>query len=168
MNAIPVASNKFSIFNLRSEFCISLLSLVIFAVVLVAGFAVAEQGFALIGTWQHVQKDSVTTLVFYSNGTFHTKIDIASGGSGHKLWRGTYRATGASSWVAYVQAYQFCGALAGSCNSCPRQRGDLLVGNGCARAKEEGLPIGVPLKRSAHMQGPDTFVIDGTTFRRVS
>jgi hypothetical protein len=83
---------------------IALFALVVLSIASVTCPAAAEQNFALIGTWQHVQKDSITTLVFNPNGTFHTKIDIASGGSGHKMWRGTYKATSASSWVITVQA----------------------------------------------------------------
>jgi hypothetical protein len=88
---------------------------------------------------------------------------------GVQTWRGKYRLTGASSWVATVQSYQSCEKKTGSCNSCPRQRGDGRgYKNACSDTKKLGLPVGVPQKRSAQMQGPDTFVTEGgDTFHRV-
>jgi hypothetical protein len=188
MNTMQIASKNvpfFIVFSLLGRHfqksCVALFTLVVLMAALLAGTAVAEQGFALIGTWEHKGKATreitvdTSTVVFKPDGTFTTtwtvvpspgQRDLAPGVS---TWRGTYRATGKSSWVATVKSYQNCEKKTGSCNSCPRQRGDGRgYKNACANAKKVGLPVGVPKKNSVQMQGPDTYVTDsGDTFRRV-
>jgi hypothetical protein len=186
MNMMQIALKKNDIFIRFSllarhcyKYCFILFALLVL-VVLFKGSAIAETGFALIGTWEHTAGATreilvdTSTIVFDPNGTFTGKWtikpdparrDLAPGVS---TWRGTYKPIGMSSWVATVQSFQNCEKKTGSCNSCPRQRGD---GRGykhtCANAKKLGLPVGVPKKSSAQMQGPDTFVLNGMTFHRV-
>jgi hypothetical protein len=171
MISMPTVSKKFSIFNFRCEHCIALFTLIVLAVVSVVGLAVAQQGFALIGTWQQVQKDSVQTVVFNPDETFYGTMDVAPGaggtGSGRTQWRGVYRATGASSWVAEVQFFQMC-ASGGGCSSCPPSRGELPGGNGCALAQYMGLTPGTRHEQGWQMQGPNQGVDQGrNTWRRI-
>jgi hypothetical protein len=80
--------------------------------------------------------------------------------------RGTYKATGASSWVGQIQTYRMCGS-GGACGSCPRRLDDSRFVNGCDSAKNWGITPGAKEKTSVQMKGPDTFVINGVTYRRV-
>jgi hypothetical protein len=188
MQTKPLGPGNFPLFSLTffinrylHSSRIALFALVVLAVVSVPCPAAAEQGFALIGTWEHTERATreilvdTSTIVFKPNGTFTGKWTIKPDPARRDLapgvitWRGTYSSTGASSWVATVQAYKSCEMKTGSCYSCPKQQGDGRGGrNACAEAKKYGLPVGVPIKNSAKMQGPDTFVTGaGDTFRRV-
>lgn len=128
-----------------------------------AGPAVAEGRFALLGTWEHTEATFYRTVTFYPNGTTYGRI---VGVNSVSDMRGTYKATGASSWDGQIQTYRSC-ASGGSCGSCPRRLGDSRYSNGCESAKIWGITPGVNRKTSVQMQGPDTFVINGITFRRV-
>jgi hypothetical protein len=174
MLPIPIASGKFPVFTLRGAHCIALFTLIALSAVLIAGSAVAEQRFALIGTWEHTDKNGVSTIAFNPDGTFNSKTCVGTGangqGSGCAQWRGKYRATGASSWAAQVQSFRNC-ASGGGCNSCPRSRGDLPgPGNyGCEIAKNLfGITLGVRMNQSWQMQGANQGADrSGQTWRRV-
>jgi hypothetical protein len=185
MHEMPIAPKKFSVFILFRLFVrhfnksrisggIAILTLVALIAFSVASLAVAQQGFALMGTWQHTEKSFFSTVTFNPDGTFQSKYCVGTGasgqGSGCAQWRGIYRATGASSWVAQVQAFQNC-ASGGGCNSCPRSRGDLPApGNyGCDIAKSLfGLTIGTQMKQGWQMQGQNQYVDEqGQMWRRV-
>jgi hypothetical protein len=183
MNAIQFVSKKFSIFNLRYAHCIAIFVLVALATISIAGSLTAEERFALIGSWENTGRATLeipawtTTIVFKPDGTFTRKFTVLPTPAqrqrdmapGEENWRGTYRPTGTSSWVATVQSYKRCEKKTGSCNSCPKQRGDGRgYKNACVDTKKAGLPVGVPKKNIVQMQGPDTFVTDaGDTFHRV-
>jgi hypothetical protein len=180
MNSIPIISKILPTFTLRCHFDrpfhtsrislrIALFALAALAVVSVAGPAVAREGFALIGTWQHTDRTGIQVYAFNPDGTFYGQLDIppANGtGSGRIQWQGSYRATGVSSHVSQVQVFRFC-ASGGGCSSCPPARGEMPGGNGCALAYNMGLTPGVQQQTSVQMQGPNQYVAGGSTFRRV-
>jgi hypothetical protein len=150
---------------LRRYFHNSCFALFVLAVLAVSfsDSAVAGQKFALIGTWEHTEATFYRTVTFKPNGTTYSKI---VGVNSISEMRGTYKATGASSWVGQIQTYRMCGS-GGACGSCPRRPGDSRFNNGCESAKIWGITPGVNEKTSVQMQGPDTFVINGVTWRRV-
>jgi hypothetical protein len=171
MISMTIAVKKFFIFNLRCAYCIALFTMIVLAVVSVAGSAVAEQGFALIGTWQQTDNNGVRTVTFNRDGTFFTLWDFPPGrggtGSGRAQWQGIYQATGASSYAAQVRVFQSC-ASGGGCSSCPPGRGDLPGTDGCWLADYYGLTPGKWLEESWQMQGPNQGVLsDGRTWRRI-
>lgn len=140
----------------RPAHLISVFFLIAIVAVPLGGSAFAQQGFALLGTWQQTQKDSIQTVVFNPDGTFFGNMDVAPGaggtGSGRTQWRGTYRVTGPSSWIARVEFWQMC-ASGGSCFSCPPSPGEMPGSNGCGVAQYMGLPVGVQLDSSWQMKG---------------
>jgi hypothetical protein len=175
MIPLSIATKQSRIFILRGAHCVALCALIALAAVLVvAASAVAEQGFALIGTWQQTDKSGVLTVSFNANGTFQSRLCWPPGpggtGSGCAQWQGTYRATGASSWSAVVRSFRNC-ASGGGCNSCPKSRGDLPTpGNyGCDIAKSLfGITVGTRINQSLQMQGPNQGVNqNGQTWRRI-
>jgi hypothetical protein len=171
MIPMPITAKKMSILNLRSAYCIALFALLVLAAVSVTGPAVAEQGFALIGTWQHTDKEGVKTNSFNRDGTFFAQWDFPPGqggtGSGRAKWQGIYRATGASSLAYQVRVFQSC-ASGGSCISCPPGRGELPGSNGCALAKYYGLTPGEWHEQSMQMQGANQYVDQyRQTWRRI-
>jgi hypothetical protein len=131
----------------------------------------AEQGFALIGTWQHTDKEGVQSTSFNGDGTFFTQWDFPPGqggtGSGRAQWHGTYRATGASAWTGQVRVFKSC-ASGGTCVSCPPGRGEFPGSNGCALAQHYGLAPGKASSTSWQMQGANQAVDSyGRTWRRI-
>jgi hypothetical protein len=171
MISMTIAAKKSPRFNFQCAHCMAIFALVVLASISVAGSAVAQEGFALIGTWQQVQKDSVQTVVFNPDGTFFGEMDVAPGaggtGSGRTQWRGVYRATGASSWVAQVEFFEMC-ASGGSCSSCPPGRGEMPGGNGCLLAQYMGLTPGARLEQGWQMQGPNQGLDQSrNTWRRI-
>jgi len=140
-----------------------LFALVVLAVVSVPRPAASERKFSLIGTWEHTEATFYRTVTFNPNGTTYGKI---VGVNSVSEMRGTYKATGASSWVGQIQTYRMCGS-GGACGSCPRRLGDSRFVNGCDSAKIWGITPGVNMETNVQMQGPDTFVINGVTWRRV-
>jgi hypothetical protein len=137
----------------------------------VTGSAFAQQGFALIGTWQQTDKDGIQTVVFKPDGTFFSQWDFPPGpggtGSGRAQWQGIYRATGASSYAAQVGVFQVC-ASGGGCVSCPPGGGELPGSDGCGLARYYGLTPGEWREVSMQMQGPDQGVLkDGRRWRRI-
>ena len=76
-------------------------------------------------------------------------------------WRGRYRATGASSVVFQVQAFQVCTRGGAGCQSCPG------ASDVCRLAKKFDLAVGVQQQRRFQMQGPNQFVDqNGQRWRR--
>ncbi len=150
---------------LTLRFRIAFLALVVLACMFISGPAIARQGFLLVGTWENTIRSGpapgVAMVTFNADGTFHSHRTYPKANLYVKWW-GTYRATGASSWVSRIQVVQDCRGLA--CLSCPPGPG----GDCCAAARAAGMPPGVPLKRSVQMQGPTQFVDQlGQSWQRV-
>jgi hypothetical protein len=170
MNAIQIVLKKISIFIVFSLFgrhfyksCFALFALVALALSFTVS-AFAEQKFALIGTWEHTEKTVYLTITFNPNGTCYGKI---GGVNSISQWRGTYQATGASSYILQVQTFRECSS-GGACGSCPRRLGDSRFSNGCNSAQIWGIIPGEKTKHSPQMQGPDQFVAKtGATWCRV-
>jgi len=136
-------TNKRS-FNLMH--CTAFFLLVALAVVSVSGPAAAEQGFALIGTWQRSDPQVTVAFTLNPNGTFDAQYCTAGQyGSGCMQWNGVYRPTGALSYVYKVQSFQGAGG------SCPPQRGDMPGSNGCGYAQMLGIKVGVQRDESFQM-----------------
>ena len=75
MNVSPINLNKLPLFSLLRVIdhhfispCIAL-AVVFVAVLSVASPVVAEEGFALIGAWEHTEKTVYLTITFNPNGT---------------------------------------------------------------------------------------------------
>jgi hypothetical protein len=170
MISLSSVSGGFSMSCFSISKITAITALIVLAAVLPTGLADAQQGFALVGTWQQVQKDSVTTLVFRPDGTYQGTTDVAPGaggsGSGRAQWRGTYRPTGTSSYIVQIQFFQMC-ASGGGCSSCPPSRGELPGSNGCALAQYMGLAPGVQPERSCKMQGYNQCSDAGGQWRRI-
>jgi hypothetical protein len=172
---IPMAfftrQNPAFTFRLLHIFAIVLLIVVTAFFVTVPAFA--QQGFAMLGTWQSTTKDGVLTVAFNGDGMFTTRSCWPPGpggtGSGCATWRGKYRATGASSWVSQANTFQSC-ASGGGCNSCPRSRGDLPgpQNYGCDIMKSMfGISLNTQNNETMKMQGPNQALdTAGRTWRR--
>jgi hypothetical protein len=132
------------------------------ATVSVAGTALAEQGFSLIGTWEAPAPEATMSFTLNPNGTFYAQYCTAGRyGSGCVQWRGTYRATGVSSYSYITQAFQGAG------QSCPPQRGELPGSNGCGLAQSMGVRVGKQQEASYQMQSQYQIVDSaGTKWRR--
>jgi len=153
------------------KYGIVLFALLVSGAISAAGPAHAQPGFSLIGTWQHTDQAGVTMLSFNQQGLFQATLDVPPGptgqGSGRIQWRGRYKMTGATSWVAEVQSFQLC-ASGGGCSSCPRSPGDLPGGDACGLAQSMRVSPGVPEPRTFQPQGPNQFVDQfGQMWRRV-
>jgi hypothetical protein len=101
----------------------------------------------------------VQTIAFNPDGTFQSRWDIPPGangaGSGVIQWRGVYRVTGASAWVAKMLAFRFC-ASGGGCTSCPPSPDDLPSAPtyGAELAKYFlGFTVGEPVRTGWEMSG---------------
>jgi len=152
----------------------ALLAMAVLAVIAISGPAMAQQEFALFGTWQKTDQNGVFTVVFNPDWTFQSRQCWPPGpggtGSGCAQWRGWFKPTGASSWVAKIAAIQIC-AAGGGCNSCPQSPQDLPgpANYGCEMARNMfGLTLGVQKEQGLRMQGPNqgTF-LDGSVWRRI-
>jgi hypothetical protein len=178
LNSTTIASTKFALSVLRclfgrhvQKFCvarrIALFAIAAFTVGSIGGPAVAQEGFALIGVWEHTERATQNSPGFSitwsmnPDGTcfWQGVVAGAGGGSGRMQARCRYRATGSSSFVFQVQAYQSCGS-SGTCSSCPPAPGEVF-GGGCSEAEQFGLAVGVQQQRSYRMQGPNQFVDEG-------
>jgi hypothetical protein len=134
-------------------------ALLVLAAVAVVSPAAAQEDFALLGVWQHTDQGGVQTIAFNPDGTFQSRWDIPPGangaGSGVIQWRGVYRATGASAWVAKMLAFRFC-ASGGGCTSCPPSPDDLPSAPtyGAELAKYFlGFTVGEPVRTGWEMSG---------------
>jgi hypothetical protein len=66
-------------------------------------------------------------------------------------WRGSYRATSATSFVYQVQAWQSCSS-GGACQSCPGNQ------QACMLAQQGGVEPGVQKQASVQMRGPNQII----------
>jgi hypothetical protein len=141
---------------------------------IVVNSAFAQQEFALVGVWQRTDNNGVMTIAFNPDHTFLTRFanpPAANGmGSGMSQWRGQYRPTSASSWIAKIVAIQIC-ASGGGCNSCPASPQDLPAppNYGCEMAKAAfGITLGVQEEQGWKLQAPNQAVDQwGGTWRRI-
>jgi hypothetical protein len=173
MIPISITTKQFRIFILRGAHCVALCALIALAAVLVvAASAVAEQGFALIGSWENTARATQNSPAFTQMWTFRPDGTCAyeyatayGQGSGTTQMQCRYRPTGASSLVVQVKAYRLC--TGGMCNSCPLRAGE-MPGNACYAAQTQGMTPGTQWQASVRMQGPNQYVDqNGITFRRV-
>ena len=174
MTRILLTSNRMYVPTSRNLRHFSLAVTIVLAIVLLSAPAFAQQGFAMMGTWQMTSKDGVMTVVFSADGRFQTRYCNAPGaggsGSGCSQWSGLYRPQSASSWAYQIQSFQLC-ASGGGCNSCPRSRTDLPSSPtyGCDLARSlYGITIGKQETESWRMQGPNQALDqNGRTWRRI-
>ncbi len=167
-------ARKIPDFNFRRLHLLAIVLLIAVTAFFVTVPVLAQQGFAMLGTWQSTTKDGVLTVAFNGDGTFTTRSCWPPGpggtGSGCATWRGKYRVTGVSSWVSQAHSFQSC-ASGGGCNSCPRSRGDIPgpQNYGCDIMKSMfGINLGAQNSESMTMQGPNQALdSSGRTWRRI-
>jgi len=60
--------------------------------------SIAQQGFPLVGTWEHTERSGVSVFTYNPDGTFYGKMSVPpgpyGGGSGYMQWWGSYRMAG--------------------------------------------------------------------------
>jgi hypothetical protein len=171
MNEIQIVLKKIPAFILCYAFVryfrkfhiarrIAILVFAALAVGSVAGSAVAQQGFALIGAWRHSEPATQSTpaftitQVFNADGKFNVQEMIAPrpGMVGVVTkWLGSYRATGATSFVYQVQAWQSCSS-GGACQSCPGTQ------QACILDQQGGVEPGIQKQASVQMRGPNQII----------
>lgn len=126
---------------------------------LIAGSVAAQQGYYLVGGWEHTKPMTqnspafTMTQFFNQNGTFNFQEMIAPrpgmAGTIVKYW-GSYRVTGESSIVYRPENFQMC-ASGGGCLTCP---GDPQA---CKMARQSGAEPGVQYPSSFQIEGQNKF-----------
>jgi hypothetical protein len=143
---------------------------VFFITILAADSTAAQQGFFLVGAWEHTEAATQNTPAFtitqYFNqdGTFSVQEMIAPRpgmvGTIVKYW-GNYRVTGVSSIAFQTQDYQMCGS-GGGCLTCPGYP------QACEMARQASVEPGVQHNSSFQIQGQNQFTDQsGQTWRRI-